>query len=67
MALEAKNATAMRKWIRTHRPDALGTFEGIMAGEERGDERMRAVFALMAIGFAAGREYQREHPKDKET
>lgn len=63
---EAKNVTAMRKWIRAHRPDVLSTFESIMEGEAVGNDRMRALFGLMAMAFAAGREYQQEHPTDKE-
>ena len=63
---EAKNVAAMRKWIRTHRPDMLGTFESIMEGEAVGNDRMRAIFGLMAMAFEAGREYQQEHPTDKE-
>jgi hypothetical protein len=64
---EAKNVVAIRKWLAAHRPDVLETFDGIMAEEEAGNSKARAMFAFIAIGFAAGREYQRENPKDVET
>lgn len=61
---EAKNVKAIRQWLTAHRPDTLQQFEQIVAGEARGDDRYRALFWLLAVGFDAGREYQRANPND---
>lgn len=63
---EAKNVAAIRRWLTKHRPDVTDTFDSIVWGEAVGNDRMRALFGLMAIAFAAGREYQQEHPTDKD-
>lgn len=62
--MEAKNVKAIREWIAKHRPDVTPMFDRIMRGESEGNDQMRAIFALMAMAFSAGREYQRDNPKD---
>ncbi len=64
--MEAKNVKAIREWLAEHRPDVSPMFERIMKGEAEGNDQMRAIFAFMAMAFAAGREYQRANPKDVE-
>lgn len=63
---EAKNVKATREWLKKHRPDVLDTFNGIVDEEDAGNMKARALFAFIAIGFSAGREYQRANPSDVE-
>ena len=63
---EAKNVKAIREWLKKHRPDVLDTFNGIMDEEDAANAKALAMFAFIAIGFAAGREYQRANPSDVE-
>jgi len=62
---EPKNVAGIRKWVADHRPDVLPYVENIMEYEGH-DKHLNALFFLMSIGFAAGREYQQEHPTDNE-
>lgn len=61
---EAKNVKAIRKWVAEHRPDVMGSIEEILRGEAAGRQPGTGMFFLLAIGFAAGRKYQRENPDD---
>lgn len=60
---EPKNVAGIRKWVKEHRPDVLPQVEDIL---ENSNRQQVALFFLMSIGFAAGREYQQEHPTDNE-
>jgi len=50
----APNEKAIRKWIEKNRPDLSPQLDSLMKSD--------AGFAMMAMGFEAGRDFQRANP-----
>lgn len=62
MSNKAPNIEAIKAWVQANRPDTMGTIEAILAADGRGDSQGVAMLWLLVAGFAAGRQYQVDHP-----
>lgn len=65
-AAEPKNVAGIRKWMTQHRPDLLHHLDNILESEAERTAWGQAMFLLLAVGFAAGRQYQQENSTDLE-
>ncbi|MFA5188526.1 MAG: hypothetical protein WC460_04150 [Patescibacteria group bacterium] len=57
--MAAKNMEAIRKWVRENRPGLSREMDRILDSDK---EQGPGMLSLLAIGFEAGRAFQKEHP-----
>jgi hypothetical protein len=56
---QAPNIQAILAWVRKNRPDTLADFEAITTTSSADGP----LLFLLTVGFAAGRQYQIDHPE----
>lgn len=60
---QAPNRQAVLDWVQANRPDCWEYFCDIMEPDGPNDAHRDALLLLITIGFAAGRQYQIDHPE----